>query len=152
MKPMLRNRASVLLLACVVTLSGCATVRSYWPFGHKAVAAQAAVREVEVKYPEDQATPVILQFWERNTLVIDLQNVPSTGQAELTRAEGKAWPVRLAFRMSPTRFETLEVRGAQRVVLPVSAGAGAVTVELPPGTVDAATGSVQLRWGVKNQF
>ena len=48
----------------------------------------------------------------------------------------------MAFRMSPARFETLQVRGAQRVVLPLSTGEGGVVqAELPASAYGKDTGS-----------
>src|SRR5690349_6674861 len=107
-----RNRA-IVLLAGVLALSGCATVKSHWPFGHAKAAAAEPVRELAVKVPDDQM-PIVLQYWERNTLVLDLQAVPSAGTVTLSREEGHRWPARLALRMAPARFEVVEVRGAQR--------------------------------------
>jgi hypothetical protein len=158
MKPMHRNRASVLLLLSgALALAGCATVKAHWlamphwPFG-KSVAAPEPVHELEVAVPPEHTMPVVLQFWERNTLVIDLQDVASAGQISLSRTEGNRWPARVAFRMSPTRFEVLDVRGAQRVVLPVSsAGPTAITVELPPSTYNEGTAALSVRWGGKDQ-
>jgi hypothetical protein len=149
-----RNRVSGgWLLAGALLLSGCATVKSYWPFQRTAVAAPPPVSELELKLPLEGAAAVVLQFWERNTLVIDLQNVPSAGQVVLVRRDGNSWPVRMAVRMAPQRFETLEVRGAQRLVLPVAAaGAGAVTAELPSGTYDEGTAQLTISWGAKGAF
>jgi hypothetical protein len=59
----------------------------------------------------------------------------------------------MAVRMAPQRFETLEVRGAQRLVLPVAAAAtGAVTAELPPGTYEQGTTELTLSWGASSAF
>jgi hypothetical protein len=111
------------------------------------------IRELEVAIAADTATPVVLQFWERNTLVMDLQDVSSAGQVTLSRREGRSWPARIAFRMSPTRFEVLEVRGAQRVVLPVaSGGSTAVTVEIPSKTYDKTTSGLVVSWGPASAF
>jgi hypothetical protein len=145
-----RNRAIVLLAAASV-LGGCATVKSHWPFGRSRAAAPEPVHELAVKVRDDQM-PIVLQFWERNTLVLDLQSVPSAGSVTLSREEGHHWPARLALRMPPARFEAVEVRGAQRVVLPVSAGTGAVTAELPPGAYNEGTASLTLSWGARSAF
>jgi hypothetical protein len=145
-----RNRA-IVLLAGVLALSGCAAVKSHWPFGRAKAAAATPVRELAVKVRDDQM-PIVLQFWERNTLVLDLQSVPSAGSITLSREEGHRWPARLALRMPPARFEVVEVRGVQRVLLPVSSGAGAVTAELPPGTYNESTTSLRVSWGAKSAF
>lgn len=149
---MRRNPAPLMLLAGICLLGGCATVRSHWPFHRAAAAAPQPVHELDVQAPADAAMPVVLQFWERNTLVIDLQNVSGSGSVLLTRREGQGWPARLAFRMAPARFEVLEVRGAERVLLPVSAGAGTVTAELPPHAYNAGTGQLMVRWGASAGF
>jgi hypothetical protein len=149
-----RNRVSgSWLLAGALLLSGCATVKSHWPFHKAAVAAPEPVSELEVELPAAGAAPAVLQFWERNTLVVDLQNVASTGQIVLVRRSGTSWPARMAVRMAPQRFETLEVRGAKRLVLPVAASeSGAVTAELPPGTYDQGTAALTISWGAKGAF
>ena len=157
MKPMYRTcRSGAFLavgLACLGTVSGCATVKSWWPWQEEAAAAPTPVRELNVNVPADAAMPVILQFWERNTLVIDLQQVPPTGQFMLTREGDRPWPVRMAFRMSPARFETLQVRGAQRVVLPLATSdGGVVQAELPASAYDKDTSSLQVSWGTRSSF
>jgi hypothetical protein len=151
MKPMSRNRVSLLMMLGlgVLALSGCATMKSLWPFG-RAKAAPEPVQELQVVVPEG-SVPALLQFWERNTLVIDMQAVGASGQATLTRTAGNRWPARVAFRMLPNRFEVIDVRGAQRVVLPVTAaGTAAVTVELPPGVYDESTAALSVSWGAKS--
>jgi len=149
-----RNRVSGSWLLCgALLLSGCATVKSHWPFGKPAQAAPQPVGELEVRLPAEGAAPVVLQFWERNTLVIDLTGVSSAGQVVLARRADNAWPVRLAVRMAPQRFEVLEVRGAQRVLLPVATtAAGTVTAELPPGVYAAGTAALTLSWGARGTF
>ncbi len=145
-----RHRALVLLAAAVLAASGCATVKSHWPFGKAKVAAPEPVQELRVE-AGDLAAPV-LQFWERNTLVVDLTGVPAAGQLQLVRDPARDWPGRVAFRMAPGRFEALEVRGAQRLLLPVAAGQGPVTAVLPPGSYAAATEKLALRWGSRADF
>ena len=149
-----RNGAFLLMaLACLGSAAGCSTVKSYWPWQKAPPAAPQPVRELNVNVPADMAMPVVLQFWERNTLVLDLQQVPPTGQVMLTRDGDKAWPARIAFRMSPSRFETLQVRGAQRIVLPLStAGDGVVQAELPASAYDKDTMSLQVSWGTHDAF
>lgn len=149
-----RNRVSgICLLAGALLLSGCAAMKSHWPFARAAKPAPQPVSELELKLPTEGAAPVVLQFWDRNTLIVDLQNVAAAGQVVLARVADKRWPARIAVRMASQRFEVLEVRGAQRVVLPVaSAATGAVTAELPPGTYDQATAALTIRWGAKGTF
>lgn len=147
-----RNRAILLLAAGLLATAGCATVKSHWPFGKAGVAAPEPVQELRLQSAAAEATPTVLQYWERNTLVVDLTTVASAGQLQLIRDPARTWPVRVAFRMLPGRFEALEVRGAQRVILPVAAGSGAVTALLPPGAYDSSTTGLTLRWGAKTEF
>lgn len=152
MKAMRRNRA-LLLLLCLAPLAGCQTVKSWWPWGGDAMTAPEPVRELEVTVPADMAVPVVLQYWERNTLVVDLQGASTAGQIRLSPVEGKSWPARVGFRMSPTRFEALEVRGEQRIVLPLSqTGGEPVTVELPAGVYRAGTQALTVSWGMRSAF
>jgi hypothetical protein len=157
MKPMHRNCRNgaflLVALACVGSVSGCATVKSWWPWDAPPPAVPPLVRELNVNVPADMSMPVVVQSWERNTLVLDLQQVPPTGQFILTRDGDKPWPVRIAFRMSPSRFETLQVRGAQRIVLPLSTGdGGIVQAELPASAYDKDTKSLQVSWGTRDSF
>jgi hypothetical protein len=145
-----RNRAILLLAAGLLSTGGCATVKSHWPFGKTKVAAPELVQELHVQAAD--AASAVLQYWERNTLVVDLTNVAGSGQLQLIRDPARTWPVRVAFRMAPGRFEALEVQGAQRVVVPVAAGNGAVTSVLPAGAYETATTSLSLRWGARADF
>jgi len=151
-----RNRAFAPLPAVAVflagTLAGCASVKSHWPFGQKPAEAPQPVRELAVQAPADAAVPVVLQYWERNTLVIDLQGVPGMGSLSLAPEAGHVWPARLAFRMSPARFQQLEVVGEQRVLLPVAAGTDMTTAEVPAGVYVGTTTRLALRWGAAASF
>ncbi len=154
MNPMLRNgliRAGALIL--LATLAGCTTFRNHWTFARRAPPAPPPVAELIVGWPQDANPPVVLQYWERNTLVLDLANVGAQGQVTLRPAADKAWPARLAFRMAPRRFEELEVRGEQRLLLPVAAaGTDAVTAELTPGIYRKDTAELTVSWGASGAF
>jgi hypothetical protein len=142
------------VLACALALSACAQVRSHWPFRAHELPAPVAVHELTVVVAPDAAMPIVLQYWERNTLVVDLQGVAASGALTLRPAEGRTWPVRLAFRASPGRFEVLEVRGSQRVLLPVSGdrGAAVVTMPLAPSVHAGVIPQLALRWGPADSF
>lgn len=150
--------ARLAMLAAVLALAGCAQVRSHlpshWPFQAKVAPAPQPVHELDLVVAPDAPMPIVLQFWERNTLVVDLQGVAATGELTLKPRAGATWPIRLAFRATPGRFETLEVRGAQRLVLPVGADKGAAPVTLPlaPSAYAGATPDLQLRWGSADSF
>lgn len=134
-------------LAALAVLGGCASVRSHLPFWKEPAAAPQPVRELALQVADDAPMPVVLQFWERNTLVVDLQGVPSTGKLTLVPEAGHVWPAQLAFRMAPARFQQLDVRGDERVLLPVSAGPEPTTAQLPPGIYGATTTRLELSWG-----
>jgi hypothetical protein len=143
----------ITLAAGALLLQGCSTLSSHWPFSRHAAPAPEPVAELQVERPGGGAPPVVLQYWERNTLVLDLNNVSSQGQVTLRPAEGRGWPARIAMRMPPRRFDELEVRGAQRVVLPLAAGSvDPVTVALPPGIYDGQTAEITVSWGASGSF
>ncbi len=147
-----RNRISGGWLLAALLLTGCASMKSHWPFGKGQGKSPPQVTELELQSPASGSPSGILQFWERNTLVLDLQNVPAAGQVVVKRRARNSWPARIAVRMAPQRFEVLEIRGAQRVVLPVAGGPGAVTAELPPGTYDQSTAALTISWGARGAF
>jgi hypothetical protein len=140
------------LVLLVAGLSGCATVRGHLPWRHPDAPPALPVHELQVVVPPDAQVPIVLQFLERNTLVVDLTGVASQGSVELTPASGR-WPARLALRFQPGRFEAVEIRGAQRVVFPVTEDRkGPATVEVPPAVYPAGRSSVRLAWGAKADF
>ena len=147
------TRLCLPLLAALV-LGACAQLRghlpSQWPFQARSVPAPQAVHELDLHVAPDAPMPIVLQFWERNTLVVDLQGVASSGELELTPRSGTSWPVRIAFRAAPGRFESLEVTGAQRVLLPVSGAKGSspITLPLEPSAYASSTARLHLHWGM----
>lgn len=149
-----RNRAIVPLLAAVLaaSLTACASVREHLPFAKHAEPVPRPVRELSVAATDGTTTPVVQQYWERNTLVVDLQGVPSAGSLRLAPEAGHTWPARLAFRMSATLFQQLDVRGEQRVLLSVAPGPEPTTATLPPGVYATTTTGLDLRWGAAGVF
>ncbi|MDR2215470.1 MAG: hypothetical protein LBE59_06485 [Nevskiaceae bacterium] len=133
--------------------AACSSVGASLPWGAAPAATVEPVHELQVTVPADRPMPVVLQFWERNTLVVDLQGAAASGQIRLSRQEGRQWPVRIGFRMSATRIQQLEVRGDQRIVLSVAGRDGApVTAQLPVGVVGAGTPSLTVSWGASGAF
>jgi hypothetical protein len=151
-KTMHRNRISGGHVLATLLLTGCASMQSHWPFGKARTPGPEPVNELELLAPAGGSAPGVRQFRERNTLVLDLLNAPAVGQVVFVRRAGGSWPARMAVRMTSQRIEAVEVRGAQRIVLPVSAGAAAVTAELPPGIYDQATQRITLSWGARSAF
>ena len=146
-------RLRTLTLVLMLGLAGCSTVRDHWPWRHRDPPPPPAVRELQVIVPADAQVPIVLQFWERNTLVVDLTGVAAQGSVELRPGDSGQWPVRLALRFQPGRFEQVEVRGAQRAIYPVTEDRkGNATVQVPAGAHPAGTASITLRWGTRADF
>jgi hypothetical protein len=126
--------------------AGCQALR--WPWsGERFESGPAAVQELIVSAPDGAASPSLNQFWVRNTLVIDLQSVAGSGQARLAPKPGAAWPVRIAFRVRPGAFGALEVRGEQRVVMPIAPEGGEFRdLELAPGLYTSSTEVLVVGW------
>jgi hypothetical protein len=127
--------------------SGGSSSHWYWPFGHRAAPAPQPVEELVVQAVPGSAAE-FLQFWERNTLVVDMRSASGTGSATLTPRAHTLWPVRLAFRVLPGRIGQLEVRGAERTVFNVAAsGAAPVDLRLGPNAYTARTSAITVAWG-----
>ena len=141
------------IAAGMLLLGGCATLKSHLPFRGHAAPLPQPVTELDVELSQAGTPPVVLQYRERNTLVVDLTSVAGTGQVTLRPSAEHGWPMRIAFRMLPRRFEVLEVRGAERVLLPVAAGsAEPVTAELPAGLYGPGTAELKVSWGAAASF
>lgn len=133
-----RVAAAALLL---LSAAGCSHL--HWPWHHAPPAAPAPVHELDIDGPGTFA-----QYWKRNTLVVDLSGVRGSGSIVLKPVAGTTWPVRIALRVLPGSFGVLEVRGAQRVVLPITAtGTQPVDLELAPGIYTPASPQMTVTWG-----
>lgn len=147
--PVARTGSAAVLLTALVSLAvGCSHVpRPHWPWHRKPAEPPQAVHELLIT-AEDGSAAAFPQFWKRNTLVVDLQSASGSGSAVLKPREHTVWPVRIAFRVRPGQFETLEVRARQRVVLPIApAGTGPVDLELDPGVFIMKTPQMTVLWG-----
>jgi hypothetical protein len=133
----------------VLLLAGCASMpRPHWPFGHKSAPAPEVADEIAFEAADGSAAPAWPQFWKRNALVVDMQGAGASGVVVLHPKSAAGWPVRLALRIIPGAFAQLEVRGAQRVLLPINASAAApLDIELPPSSYARGTPSLRLSWG-----
>lgn len=128
-------------LAALLTLGACSHL--HWPWHRTPPAPPPPAHALDVS---GAASPA--QYWQRNTLLIDLSGVSGSGSIVLTPPAGSPWPVRLAFRVRPGAFGVLEVRGAAREVLPIdSTGVSPVDLELPPGIYGASTPQITVAWG-----
>jgi hypothetical protein len=149
----MRRLAVALALVAAAGLPACATVSRVAakvpvPWRAPPAPPPSPVSELAVELPAGPQVPVVLQFREGDTLVVDLQGAAAAGDLMLRPGESGRWPVRLALRAQPGRFEVIEVRGAQRVRLPVSAGpGGAVTIPVAPAAYAPGTPALRLLWG-----
>jgi hypothetical protein len=124
-----------------------------WPWSAKPAPPLERADELVVTVGESTAVASFPQYWKRNTLVLDLQGVARTGSVVLQPRVTTKWPVRLAFRVMPGQVGALEVRGDQRVVLPVvTEGIKPVDLELAPGVYTAKTPQVVVRWGADSNY
>ncbi|MBV9345243.1 MAG: hypothetical protein JOZ03_09675 [Gammaproteobacteria bacterium] len=130
-------------LAALLLAGACAHLHAPWR--HPPPPAPAAVHELDVGGTDAAA---VTQRWKRNTLLLDLSALPGSGSLTLRPVAGTTWPARLALRVRPGAFAELEVRGAQRLALPISTGGTApIDLELPPGIYTAATPELAVSWG-----
>ena len=137
-----------LLVAVSLGLAGCATVSKLLPWGHKAPPPPEISTALVVTAP-DGAALSWPQVWQRNDVVLDMAGVAATGSAVVMPRSGLTWPVRVALRVTPGLTGIIDVRGAQRLLIPVPAtGTGSVDLELPPGVYVAATKQITLNWGL----
>ncbi len=142
--------AGTLLIAACVLLASCAAMSKHLSWGHKAAPPPEVSTALTLSAADGAALPWP-QTWQRNDVVLDMTGVAVTGAAVIMPRAGLAWPVRIALRVTPGIIGTIEVRGAQRLVVPVPAsGTGSVDLELPPGVYVAATRQLTLNWGPAN--
>jgi hypothetical protein len=135
-------RGAGLALALVLT-GGCAHLQ--WPWHHPPPPPPVPVHEVDLAGAGSEYFP---QYWKRNTLLIDLSAASGSGTFTVTPDEGTSWPVRLAFRVRPGAIASLEVRGEERVILPISTAAGApIDLELTPGVYTPKTPQLTVSFG-----
>jgi hypothetical protein len=127
--------AAVIALLCAA-LAGCAM---HWPWRHRPPPAPQPVQELLAPAP-------ILQFWDRNTLLLDLTALRGEGVATLTPVARRGWPIRLEFRVQPGSIAQLEVQGRERVVFEVPGTGAPVVFKLAPDAYVADTPQISLRW------
>jgi hypothetical protein len=139
--------AACLLAVAILGLAGCASLSARLPWRHKAPPPVEVSTALTVAAPDGAALPWP-QFWKRNDVVLDMSGVAGTGSAVVQPRSGLTWPVRVVLRLAPGAVGAIDVRGAQRLVVPVPAGGAAtVDVELPPGIYRAATRQLRVSWG-----
>lgn len=148
----IRARRAALAALCVAMLGGCGSLAQRLPWAKPPPAVPQAVTELRLEpAPGNMAVATvggIEQYWQRNTLVLDLYNVAHSGAVVLRPGEGRGWPVRLGFRAMPGRFAVLEVRGEQRVRFQIPAeGTTPLELRLEPGVYSPRTERLEVSWG-----
>ncbi len=143
-----RRVSGATAVALMIVLAGCSHMpQPHWPWHGKAPAAPLEVHELIITAVHEGGTTAFPQYWKRNTLLVDLQTAGGTGGIILKPVQGTAWPVRVAFRVTPGQFGILEVRGDARMLLPITAqGAKPVDLELVPGVYTAKTPQLTVTW------
>ncbi len=131
------------LLGLLVFVSGC----GHMPWHRKPPPPPQPVNELTITSGEGAAPASVLQYWKRNTLVVDLQGLSGTGSVVMKPREGTTWPVRVAFRVMPGQFGILTVRGEQRMLIPITAqGSKPVDLELSPYVYTTKTPQLEVKW------
>lgn len=136
------------LAALAAALAGCTHVHAakLWPFHHRAAPPPEAVNELVAEAPPGGAGIAVSQYWDRNTLLVDLSAAAGDGGLRLRPAAGTTWPVRIEFRVQPGSIARLEVDGAQRITFSVPASGSPVVLKLDPGVYSARTAALDLEW------
>ena len=141
-----RHAVACVALLLALSVSGCSSLKSHWPWHHSAPPPPPPpAHALDITGAAADSFP---QHWQRNTLVVDLSAVSGSGSITLKPVEGVSWPLRLAFRVMPGSIGALEVHGAQRTILPITAaGTKPVDLELTPGIYTPATPQMTVAWG-----
>lgn len=146
-RKLLAALAASLLGAGILALAGCASVSAHLPWRHRAPPPPEVSTALSVATPEGAAVSWP-QIWQRNDVVLDMTAVAPSGSAVVAPRAGLAWPVRVALRVTAGAIAVLEVDGAQRVLLPINASAGApIDLELDPGVYTPRTPQLTVRFG-----
>lgn len=151
-RPVHAVTAALLLAALLTIAAGCSHMpHPQWPFHRKPAPAPEIVHELVITTSQG-AGLALPQYWIGNTLVVDMRLAGGQGSAILKPREHTVWPVRISFRVMPGQFGALEVRAAQRVVLPITtAGAKPVDLQLAPGVFIMKSPQIDVSWGAADQ-
>ena len=147
-------RAAMTALSAALLLTACAgrsaVKPSTWrlPWHRAPAAAPAPVAELPVQ--ADTGDPImVLQYWTRNTLRVDLSAADGSGSLKLLPSPVNGWPARLEFVVRAGSITQLDVQGDQREVFAVSADTsdGAPqTLPVSPSVYSAATAAIVVSW------
>jgi hypothetical protein len=128
---------------------GAAAACSHMPWHHRPPPAPAPVHELDISGGAGAGvnTAAFPQYWQRNTLLVDLSAARGSGSLVLKPAAGGTWPVRLAFRVIPGSIGVLEVQAAQDLTLPITpSGSRPVDLELTAGVYRPDTAQMTVAW------
>jgi hypothetical protein len=133
------------VVALATLLTGCSHL--HWPWRQKPTPPPPEVHELD-ETGDGGASASFPQYWMRNTLVLDLQGASGSGSVTLKPREHTLWPVRIALKITPGSIGEVEVRAAQRVVLPVTtAGTKPIVLELSPSIYTVNSPQIVVSWG-----
>jgi len=146
-EPSGRMMLRIAVAAVAVCAAACSHLpQVHMPWSHRPPPAPEAVHELVITDGAGAAAS-FPQYWNRNTLVVDLQGISGTGHLALATPAGTTWPFRLALRVTPGSVGELEVRADQRWVVPIiGAGAKPVDLVLPTGLYSRATARIEVAW------
>ena len=140
--------SSVARGAAIAALAFALTACGHMPWRSRPAPVAQPVQELQELAADGTPTRAFPQYWKRNTLVIDLQSAATSGKFVLKPREGRAWPVRIAFRARPGTLGVIEVQAEQRMLIPVTAeGAQPVDIELIPGIYTPQSPQMTVQWG-----
>lgn len=146
-EPRARMMLRIAVAAVAICAAGCSHLpRMHMPWSRHPPPPPQPVHELVITDTAGAAA-TFPQYWDRNTLVVDLQGVSGTGRIELATPPGTTWPFRLALRVTPGSVGELEVRADQRWVVPI-AGTNVKPVDLvlPTGLYSRATPRIDVAW------
>jgi hypothetical protein len=133
-------RASLWIAGLCLALSACAL---HWPpWKHRPQPPPPPVTYVTVV----SQSGAITQYWDRNTLQLDLTALSGEGSASVSQIKSVGWPIRLEVLVRPGSFARLEVVGAQRDVFEVPPQGANLVFKLVPDLYPSSTDTINLRW------
>lgn len=118
----------------------------HWPWHRHGAPGPQSVQELSIQMQGVAGAKSIAQYWDRNTLLLDMRAISGEGSAVVAPRAGTAWPVRLEFRVRSGSFANLEVSGVQRVQFTVPAQGAVTLLKLDPGVYLANTAAITLHW------
>ncbi len=146
-------QAFIVLLLATAGLAGCASRPavlhpSTWhmPWRKAGTPPPAVVSELAVQAVDGVATPVVPQYWNRNTLRVDLSAMSGSGTLSLLPNAVNGWPLRIEFTVRPGSMQQLEASGDKRVVFNIADSGELLLLPLGSGVYTPATKVLTLRW------